>query len=216
MTRLVPEGIAPPRDIPENIFKVTLETFLAGRRLDMSSLATQVGIGRSTLYRKVGSRDLLIGAVLWYLVRGVIVPALEATDHVRGSERIRAAAGRSMRVLHHQPALQRLLDAEPECALRVLASARGPVQSRVVAVVERLLEEEEQRGSFHPAIDRRALALVIVRVGESFLYADAIANSAPDIDLAVDLIGRLVRSEWEGRAAASGQGTGEEPAHRHP
>ncbi|MGH3342981.1 MAG: QsdR family transcriptional regulator [Carbonactinosporaceae bacterium] len=216
VTRLVPEGTAPPCDIPENIFKLTLETFLSGRRLDMSSIAAQAGIGRSTLYRWVGSRDRLIGAVVWYLIRGAVVPALSATVHLRGSERVREAVGRSLRVLHQQPALRQLLDAEPECALRVCASGRGPVQSRVVAVVERLLAEEEQRGQFSPVIDRRTLALVIVRVGDSFLYADAIAGSEPDIDLAVDLIGRLVRSEWEGRAAASGQGTGEESAHRHP
>src|SRR5712691_7933296 len=36
-------------------------------RLDMNELAGELGVGRATLYRWVGSRDELLGEVLWSL-----------------------------------------------------------------------------------------------------------------------------------------------------
>jgi hypothetical protein len=36
------------------------------------------------------------------------------------------------------------------------------------------------------------LAFVLVRIGESFLYADAIADGEPDVDQALEIIGRLL------------------------
>src|SRR3712207_9025770 len=43
-----------------------------------------------------------------------------------------------------QVELRRLLDAEPEAALRVLTSKHGPIQAGLVGVTERLLESEAE------------------------------------------------------------------------
>src|ERR1700744_4048720 len=40
------------------------EAYLHGEAMDMSALAAQLGIGRSTLYRLVGNRDDLLEVVL--------------------------------------------------------------------------------------------------------------------------------------------------------
>jgi hypothetical protein len=66
------------------------------------------------------------------------------------------------------------------------------VQGRVVAHLEGLIREEIATGAFAPRLDARTLAFVVVRIGESFLYADAIADGEPDVEQALEIIGRLL------------------------
>jgi AcrR family transcriptional regulator len=190
---VIPGGLTPPDDIPEPIFSAATATFVAGRRLDMRALAAELGIGRATLYRRVGGRDHLLGAVLWYLTRRAMGRAMGAGEGLAGVERVTAIAGAFMRDVNEQPAFRRLLDYEPEAALRILTSKHGPIQQGVIEWNSRLLAEEEARGALRPTIDRATLAYVIVRVGESFLYADVIADNEPNVDQAADVIGRLLR-----------------------
>ena len=189
---LLPEGTAPPADVPAAIFAAALERFLACERLDMRALAAELGIGRATLYRRVGGRDHLLGAVIWFLTRRAIAQALPAGEGLEGRDRVTALLRAFMRDVHGRPPLRRLLDAEPEAALRILTSKHGPVQQGMIDAVAALLAEEEEHGALATGIDRATLAYVIVRVGESFLYADVIADNDPDVDLAVEVIGRLL------------------------
>jgi Tetracyclin repressor-like, C-terminal domain len=55
------------------------------------------------------------------------------------------------------------------------------------------MQLEEARGNLTLGIDHATLAYAIVRIGESFLYADVIADNDPDVDQAVAVIGRLLR-----------------------
>ena len=190
---IVPEGLAPPAEIAPEIFDAGLRAFLEQRRLEMRALAVELGISRATLYRRVGGRDHLLGAIIWFLTRHALVRAFDGTEGLRGRDRLVALIGNFMRDVHGRPALQRLLDAEPEAALRILTSKHGPVQMGLIDVVERLLAQEEERGALRPPIDRATLAYVIVRIGESFLYADAIAGNEPDVDRAVEIIAQLLR-----------------------
>jgi hypothetical protein len=100
-----------------------------------------------------------------------------------------------MRVVHESAPLHRLLEAEPETALRLLTSKHGPVQRRVIDGLERLLAHEEASGDLRLGVEPAALAYAIVRIGESFLYADVIADNDPDVDQAVTLVSRLLRAE---------------------
>jgi AcrR family transcriptional regulator len=189
---VLPEGVAPPGDVPPAIFVAALQTYLEMRRLDMRALAAELGMGRSSLYRKVGSRDHLLGAVLWYLTRRAIVRAVEATQDLSGPARVVGVVHHFLHDVHSQVALRRLLQEEPEAALRILTSKRGVVQQRIIAVVERLLAEEEARADARLTLDRATLAYVIVRIGESFLYADVIADNPPDVDRAVEVVAQLM------------------------
>jgi AcrR family transcriptional regulator len=190
---IIAAGIEPPAEIPPDIFKAALATFLNRRRLDMRALAGELGISRATLYRRVGGRDYLLGEVIWYLARRSLARAYDGTEELRGEERIATVVERFMRDVHSQPALARLLEAEPEAALRILTSKHGPIQRGIIEVMERLMEVEEARGNLRLGIDHATLAYAIVRIGESFLYADVIADNDPDVDQAVAVIGRLLR-----------------------
>jgi len=190
---IIAAGTGPPADVPEDIFNAALRTYLARRRLDMRALAGELDISRATLYRRVGGRDHLLGEVIWYLARRSLARAYEGTEGMLGEQRIVTVIERFMRDVHSQPALARLLEAEPEAALRILTSKHGPVQRGIIDVLERLMQVEEGRGNLRLGIDHATLAYAIVRIGESFLYADVIADNDPDVDQAVAVIGRLLR-----------------------
>ena len=190
---LISEGAASQEDVPAEIFEAALATFLKQRRLDMRGLAADLGIGRATLYRRVGNRDRLLGEVIWFLTRRALIVAVERAGERTGADRVVAVVEAFMSFAQAQPALRRLLEAEPETALRILTSKQGPIQQGIVEALERVLAKEEERGALELSIDRSTLAYVIVRVGESFLYADVIADNEPDVQAAVEVVRRLLR-----------------------
>jgi AcrR family transcriptional regulator len=192
---IVPGGIEPPEDIPPEIFHAALRTHLAGRRLDMRALAAELGMGRATLYRKVGNRDHLLGSVIWFLSRRALARALLVGEALRGRERVVRIVEEFMTTVNTSPELRRFLEAEPEAALRILTSKQAPVQRGVVGTLERVLEQEERRGTLNVGIDHSTLAYAIVRIGEGFLYADVIADNPPDVPTAVEVVRRLLREE---------------------
>jgi AcrR family transcriptional regulator len=210
---VLPEGIGPPADVPPAIFVAALQTFLELRRLDMRALAADMGMGRSSLYRKVGSRDNLLGAVLWYLTRRSVVRAVEASNGLRGPARVVGVVHHFLHDVHSQAALRRLLQEEPEAALRVLTSKRGVVQQRITMVVERLLAAEGAHADARLTLDRATLAYVIVRIGESFLYADVIADNQPDVDRAVEVVAQLLGTTVP-RFPSQAAGRAREPRRR--
>ncbi|MFI5909014.1 QsdR family transcriptional regulator [Dactylosporangium sp. NPDC051541] len=177
---------------PDEVFDAALQKFLAQQRVDMRALAAELGIGRATLYRRAGGRDQVLGHVLWYLTDRNLDRAVRAAEGRTGAERITAVIGHFLNTVKDQPSLRHFLATEPEAALRILTSKRGIVQGRVVDHLEALMHEEIAAGNFSPRPDARTLAFVLVRIGESFLYADAIADGEPDVEAALDVIGRLL------------------------
>jgi AcrR family transcriptional regulator len=187
--------VEPPADIPREIFDAAVDTFLDCRRLDMRALAGELGISRATLYRHAGGRDRLLGEVLCYRTRLALAAAAAGTEKLKGERRVVTIVERFMRKVHDSTPLHRLLESEPETALRLLTSKHGPVQRRVIDGLERLLAYEEASGELSLGVEPAALAYAIVRIGESFLYADVIADNDPDVEQAVTLVARLLRAE---------------------
>jgi AcrR family transcriptional regulator len=187
-------GVEPPEDIPAEIFEAALATYLDCKRLDMRALAGELGISRATLYRHAGGRDRLLGEVIWYRTRQGLALAGEATKHLKGEQRVITVVEAFIRGVHEAAPVRRLLEAEPETALRILTSKHSPVQRGVIDALERLIAREEESGELHAGVDPGALAYAIVRIGESFLYADVIADNDPDVSQAVTLVARLLRA----------------------
>nr|MBP6691445.1 hypothetical protein [Xanthomonadales bacterium] len=53
------------RVTPVQLFQLARRQRLAGERVEVGALAAQLGIGRATAFRWVGSRELLLGEVVW-------------------------------------------------------------------------------------------------------------------------------------------------------
>jgi len=81
--------------------------------------------------------------------------------------------------------LRRFIERDPEFALPVLTSKRTVFQQRLIDTQRELIEEQMHDAGYVPPLDPSTLAYVLVRIGESFIFADLITGSVPDIDKAV-------------------------------
>ena len=167
-----------------------------GRRLDMQSLADELGVSRATLFRRVGGREELLSKALWVLTERSLATAAESWEAERPPGALHTpGTGRHVNaIVSESKGLRRLLDDEPALALRVLTDPRGRVQSGIVAFVEKLIRQDMAEFGLVPLIEPDALAYALVRLGESFLYADVLAARQPDVATA----DRLQRALVEG------------------
>ena len=178
---------------PEEVLELARERWVESGRIDMGALAAELGIGRATLYRWVGSRERLIGEVLWTFAEAAMA---RARVRARGSgpDYVAAVVERYLTgSLRFEP-VRRFIRQDPEYALRVLASKHSPMQQRSVAVTQDLLDEQVAAGALEPALDSADLAYLIVRIAESYLYSDVITGTEPDVGKAVDAIHALLHA----------------------
>jgi AcrR family transcriptional regulator len=164
-------------------FRVARRWFIAGHRIEMQELAAELGVNRATLFRWVGGRDDLLGEILWSLAEPALAAAVAASDG-KGARRITGAIGRFAAAVDQADFLREFLRREPERALRILTTRAGTIQSRLVASIETLLKEEVSQSNLHSPLPLRELAYLVVRIVESFLYAELITGEEPDIAMA--------------------------------
>jgi AcrR family transcriptional regulator len=189
---VLPAGAAVPAGIPAEIFAAAVDTFVAGQRLDMRSLARRLGVARATLYRRAGNREQLLDEMLWWRARRLLVDQVQATASLTGTERLAAVIGGVLRAIARDRPLRAFLRSDPETALRLLTGTRSTVHKGMAGALERLIDTERGRGCFEASLDTPTLAYAILRISEAFLYADPIADRAPDIDRAVTVIEALL------------------------
>jgi AcrR family transcriptional regulator len=174
-------------------FKLARHKFVAGKRVEMQSLADELGISRATLHRWVGKRDELLCEVLWSLTRPTLEASARAT-RAKGGERIADILERFLRDVDAAEYMRSFLEREPEIALRILTTKRTALQSRITAFIRELLATEVEAGSITPPLPLDDLAYVTVRIAESFMYTDIIARGKPDPSKAKQAIAALLRS----------------------
>lgn len=190
--RVLPEGTGTPATIPGPIFAAAVDTFVAGQRLDMRSLARRVGVARATLYRQAGNREQLLDQVLWWRARLLLADQVRASAHLIGTDRLTAVIAGVLRGIGADRPVRMFLESDPETALRVMTGTRSTVHQGITAVLENLIDLERGRGAFDASLDSPTLAFAIIRVADGFLYSDVIADRAPDIDRATTVIQALL------------------------
>jgi AcrR family transcriptional regulator len=184
----------------EEIVRIAARRIDRGVRLDTRTLAAELGISRSTLFRRVGNREDLMGDALWYMADHTMALAIRDWEKVNGPA-VRDPDGqlRCLAVMRRYRAdiagnqgFRRLLDDEPSVAMRVLLDPYGRVQPRVMTAHLELLGRDVADGGFTPAVSLDSLCYAIVRLGEAFLYSDVLASRTPDLDAATTLLAALV------------------------
>lgn len=172
-----------------------------GRRLDMQGVADELGISRVTLFRQAGSRNVLLSNALWLLTERTLEAAAQRWESERPRSALRTpGTGRYINAIVSQSSgLRRLLDDEPALTMRLLTDPRGRVQTGIVAFIEGLLRRDMEEFGLEPIIEPGALAYALVRLGESFLYADVLAARQPDVATA----NRLQQALVEGTQSAA-------------
>jgi hypothetical protein len=178
------------RATPLDLFQLARRNWLAGERVDVGALAGRLNIGRATAFRWVGSRDLLLGEILWSLCDALMSRAA-AEQSGRGARRVAAICEASIRAIVGFAPLRRFVRQDPEYALRLLTSKLGPVQGRAIERMRELLQYEVDQGALSLSLPVDTLAYLVVRIGESFVYADVISDQRVDVAdaaLAVELL----------------------------
>jgi AcrR family transcriptional regulator len=191
--RVLPEGTGTPATIPGPIFTAAVDTFVAGQRLDMRSLARRVGVARATLYRRAGNREQLLDQVLWWRARRLLADQVRASADLTGTDRLTAVIGGVLHAIGADRPVRIFLESDPETALRVLTGSRGTVHQGMAATLENLIDLERGRGAFDASLDTPTLAFAIVRLADGFLYSDVMADRASGVGRAVIAIEALLR-----------------------
>jgi AcrR family transcriptional regulator len=156
----------------DDVLRAARAQFLAGRRVDVTIVARELGLGRATIYRWFGSREHLLGEVVACELEALVARARSEVA-LRGAPGLLEVCDRVNRRIAESTALRRFLEQEGAAALRLLTAGDGGVQSRSVACVADLISAEAAAGHYHPPADPHTLAYAIVRLAEAFLYNDA-------------------------------------------
>ena len=181
----------PPRATPGDAFDLAMAKFLAGARLDMQELASELGVARTTLYRWTGQRDQLLVDLIWALSEDLVAACLQRTSRLKGPRRIVEALHGYVGAVVQSEAFRAFVENERHAALRLLAT-RGPYQDRLVARFAELLETEQARSSWSLDADSGLVAYTIVRVIQSFIYNDTAAALEPRVDDAIQMVQLIV------------------------
>ncbi|GAA3576836.1 QsdR family transcriptional regulator [Amycolatopsis ultiminotia] len=189
-----------PRPDAVAAFRLARGRFLDCRRIDMRELATELGVSRATLHRWIGSRDHLLGEILWAETSAVLGNVSFAG---RGSEGIADAIGTFVRTVNASAPFRTFLRREPERALRLLTTKASLVQSRTIDALRALLADEVDAGRLRTPLPVADLAYLLVRVGESFIYTDAITGEEPDADKAHVAVRMLLNDHFRDATTAS-------------
>lgn len=165
-------------------FLAARETFIEGARIDMGRLAARLGVDRTSLFRWVGNRDALLSEVLWSLAVPTLDQADAATRGVHGAERVTGVLTHFVRDLITASYFRAFLQREPARALRLLTTKESEIQRRYVASVEVLVRQELGDQPFGRSVSAQDLAYLLVRISESFTYADLINGDVPSAERA--------------------------------
>jgi AcrR family transcriptional regulator len=165
----------------EDVLGAAMHRYLRGQRIDVQAIASELGIGRATIYRWFGSREGLIGEVL-AAAADPLIDAARAGAGGRGGPALLDTFDRLNRSLADAPALRQFVEQERDAALRIITGGAGVVQQHMVGRVSALIQDEVRAGTYKPPVEPATLAYAIVRLAEAFLFNDAAAGMRGDVD----------------------------------
>ncbi|GAA3432237.1 QsdR family transcriptional regulator [Kutzneria kofuensis] len=180
------------RNSAEDVVRAATAAYLAGRPLDMSALAADLGLSRATLYRRIGNHDALVGMVLAEQTERTFRACADSVS-AEGLDRVRAVFERFMYAVIGAEPLRAFIARDPLLFIRIVL-APGHVEQRATALFAKLLAESGVDFALPPA----ALAQAIVRIGDSFMYTHLLGGHEPETDNVITLVNLLLDSARAG------------------
>jgi AcrR family transcriptional regulator len=166
---------------PDDVLALVTELYLDGQRVDITVVASRLGLGRATIYRWFGSREALLGEVVARQLE-LLVARKRSEVRRRGAAGLLEVLDRVNRTLTRSRAVRRLLEQERDNAMRMLTSSAGVVEPRAVACVQALIEREMAAGHYEPPADPATLAYALVHLRHAFLWNDATGGVRGDYE----------------------------------
>jgi len=174
----------------EDVVEAALYRYLRGERVDLRAIAAQLGLGRTTIYRWFGSREGLLGEVLFRAAEPIVDEArAQATGS--GAAALLDTFDRINRALATAPALGQFLERERD-GLRIITTSAAGVQPRMVEKITSLIEAEVRAGTYSPPVEAAILGYAIVRLAEAFLFNDAVHGIRGDVERLRDVEAALL------------------------
>jgi len=170
--------------------------------LDMGDVARRAQVGRSSLYRLVGDREGLREMLVHWMAEVGWELAQAAAARKRGRARLLAVLSEYSRLVAEDPGLRRSIQADPERTLALCTDHRRTVQPYVVDRVEKLLVEHE--ADLALTMPRDQVAYAIVKLSESFVYADVLAGREVDLSALDALVALLLPAATTRRSTSPG------------
>ncbi|MFI9386299.1 QsdR family transcriptional regulator [Kutzneria sp. NPDC052558] len=170
------------------VVRAASAAYLAGRSLDMSELATEVGLSRATLYRRIGNHDELVAMVLAEQTERTFRFCLDGVT-CEGMDRVRAVFERFMYAVINAEPVRAFIARDPLLFIRIVL-APGQVEQRATALFAKLLAES----GVDFAVPTTVLAQAVVRIGDSFMYTHLLGNHEPETDNVIALVNLLLDS----------------------
>ena len=166
---------------PDDVLALVTALYLDGQRVDITVVASRLGLGRATIYRWFGSRDALLGEVIARQLE-LLVARKRARVSRRGAAGLLEVLDRVNQTLTRSQAVRRLLEQERHGAMRMLTSSAGVVEPRAVACIQALIEEEMALSGYEPPADPATLAFALVHLRHAFLWNDATSGVRGDYE----------------------------------
>jgi AcrR family transcriptional regulator len=177
----------------EDVLEAALYRYLRGQRVDVQAIAAELGLGRTTIYRWFGSREGLLGEVLFRAAEPIVDEArAQATGS--GAAALLDTFDRINHALATAPALRQFLERERD-GLRIITTSAAGVQPRMVEKITSLIEAEVRAGTYSPRVEPAILGYAIVRLAEAFLFNDAAHGIRGDVDRLRDVEAALLGIE---------------------
>src|SRR4051812_49960224 len=139
----------PPAATREQVLERAVYHYLRGRRVDVQAIAAELGLARTTIYRWFGSREGLIGEVLFAAAEPLLKQA-RAEARGRGARLLLDTFDRFNRSLADAPALRRFVETERDAAIPVITSGAGTLQPRMGAGIQGVIGGGGRAGGYDP------------------------------------------------------------------
>jgi AcrR family transcriptional regulator len=189
---MVPSEAHPSGDVevrPE-VLDAAFRLFLRGEKMEMSALAAELGIGRTTLYRWTVDRETVMRSLLWTLARNLFRVASIRSRH-RGPQRIVDIAVQVARDVAADSATVTFVRNEPHTAMRLLLSPVG-IEPACEAWLAAAIGREREVGAFACDWDDARIAEQVYRMTASLTHPYVLADVEPPFLMLRDTLTQLL------------------------
>lgn len=175
-----------PRTSPLDVLRLARRQWLKGEKINIDGLAKESGLSRVTIYRWVGSKDFLMGEVLWSAFEPAVKKVMSETPGT-GLEHILEVHRRLMAIILSFPPMQRFILDDPAYAMRIVSTDASCVIERMIQVTADHLSDQAANGHIELPAPAREIAELIIRINSAIMYGDILSGRSPAIEQASKL-----------------------------
>ncbi|WP_280270974.1 TetR/AcrR family transcriptional regulator [Nocardia wallacei] len=155
------------------------------KKTTIEDVARQAGVDRVTVYRRMGSRDDLVQAVINREVAAVLTELAEIPErHDDISDLVADVFVTVVTRWRTNPLVERMLAVEPERVVMKLTVDGATTFAMCVSATAAALDAAVQRGLLEPSPDLMTRAEIVCRIVHSMVLApEGVAHLSTDADL---------------------------------